>query len=99
MLNNPTTNLQIELIYALPDEQEILVIEIDENATVEQAINHSEILQRYPEIDLKINKVGIFSKVCKLTDKLHNGDRIEIYRPLIADPKEARKARAKKQKE
>ena len=91
--------LRIELIYALPFEQDILVIEIDENANVEQAIIQSDILQRYPEIDLSINKIGIFSKACKLTDKLHNNDRIEIYRPLIADPKEIRKARAKKQKE
>lgn len=99
MLNDSTAKIRIELIYALPDEQQILLIEVDENTSVEQAIKQSDILQTYPEIDLTINKIGIFSKTCKLTDKLQNGDRIEIYRPLIADPKEARKARAKKQKE
>ena len=91
--------LHIELIYALPDEQEIYAIKVDENTSVEQAINQSKILQRYSEIDLAINKIGIFSKVCQLTDKLRDGDRIEIYRPLIIEPKEARKARAIKQKE
>ncbi len=99
MSNNSTAKLQIELIYALPHEQKILTIEIDENTSVEQAIRESQILQRYPEIDIAINKMGIFGKACKLADKLHHGDRIEIYRPLIADPKEARIARAKKQKE
>lgn len=98
MSSSANAKLLIELIYALPHEQEILTIEVDESISVEQAIIQSKILQRYPEIDLTINKVGIFSKACKLTDKIHSGDRIEIYRPLIADPKEARKARAKKQK-
>ena len=99
MPGNSAAKIQIELIYALPHEQKILVIEVDENSNVEQAIKQSEILQRYPEIDITINKIGIFSKACKLTDILHDGDRIEIYRPLIADPKEIRKARAIKQKE
>ena len=99
MSNDPEDKLQIELIYALPHEQKILTIEVLEDTTVEQAIKQSDVLQRYPDIDLTINKIGIFSKGCKLTDKLHDGDRIEIYRPLIIDPKEARKARAIKQKE
>jgi putative ubiquitin-RnfH superfamily antitoxin RatB of RatAB toxin-antitoxin module len=98
MSNNSNAKLLIELIYALPHEQDILTIEVAKETNVEQAIRQSDILQRYPEIDLAINKIGIFSKVCKLTDLLHDGDRIEIYRPLIIDPKEARKARALKQK-
>ncbi len=98
MLNNQNQTLTIELIYPLPDEQKIITIEVSPQTTIEQAIEQSDILQQYPTIDLAINKVGIFSKVCQLTDTLRDGDRIEIYRALIADPKEARKARALKQK-
>ena len=56
-------------------------------------------LEQFPEIDLKATKVGIWSRVVKLRDRLTDGDRIEIYRPLIADPKEIRKRRAEKAKE
>ncbi|MGX5174847.1 RnfH family protein [Aliikangiella sp. IMCC44653] len=91
-------NIPIELIYALPNEQDLLTIEVPADSTVEQAIGLSGILQRYPEIDLQKNKVGIFSKACKLTDPLQAGDRIEIYRPLIADPKEARMKKVKAQR-
>lgn len=99
MSNNPYNekNKSIELIYALPNEQNIICIKVQDDCNVEQAINQSGILQRYPEIDLNKVKVGIFSKVCKLTDDLYEGDRIEIYRPLIIDPKDARKNRALKQ--
>ncbi len=86
--------LKIELIYALPDEQKLYLIEVDSNTTVGEAIEISGILDDYPTIDLQKNKVGIFSKVCKLSDGLNDLDRIEIYRPLLADPKEARKKRA-----
>jgi len=91
---NQSDRINVELIYALPNEQELYSISVQSDLTVEQAIKESSILQDYPEIDLEKVKVGIFSKVCKLTDNLHEGDRIEIYRPLIADPKEARKKRA-----
>jgi len=94
--NNTKT---IELIYALPQTQNLVTIEIASDCTVGQAITQSKILDLYPEIDLEVNKVGIFSKVCKLDDQLYDGDRIEIYRPLIADPKEVRKKRAIKQQE
>jgi len=86
--------IQIELIYALPQNQTLINLSIQSDATVEQAIEQSGILKDYPEIDLQTNKVGIFSKVCQLSDGLHPGDRIEIYRALIIDPKEARKKRA-----
>ena len=92
--SNQNTQINIELVYALPDQQRLYLELIDSELTVEQAINQSSILSDYPEIDLASAKVGIFSKVCKLSDKLHDGDRIEIYRPLVADPKEARKKRA-----
>lgn len=90
--------LNIELIYPLPNEQKIITISIPSPCTVNQAIIQSNILSQYPEIDLSKQKVGIFSQVCALSTLLHNDDRIEIYRPLIIDPKEARKNRALKQK-
>ena len=97
--NEETQLITIELIFPLPDEQELLTIQVPNATTIEQAIELSGILQKYPEIDLKTNKVGIFSKVSKLNTELREGDRIEIYRPLIADPKEARKKKAAIQKE
>ncbi|AOE49272.1 RnfH family protein [Kangiella sediminilitoris] len=91
--------LHVEVAYALPDKQTILQLEIDPNITVREAIHQSGILEQYPEIDLNIQKVGIFSKLAKLDDYLHDGDRIEIYRPLLIDPKEVRKQRAEKAKQ
>ena len=90
--------IAIELIYALPDQQNIITVKAPQNSTILDAIEQSDILKRFPEIDLNENKVGIFSKVSQLTDSLFDGDRIEIYRTLIADPKEARKQRALKKK-
>lgn len=87
--------MKIELLYALPEEQDLLSLSVEPSTTVEQAILASGILQRYPEIDLTKNPVGIFSKLVDLQHKLRDGDRIEIYRPLIIDPKEARRLRAK----
>ena len=91
--------INVEVAYALPTKQTIVDIAIHENATVEEAISASNIIEQFPEIDLKATKVGIWSRVVKLRDTLIEGDRIEIYRPLIADPKEIRKRRAEKAKE
>jgi len=91
--------INIEVAYALPTKQTIVDVAIHANATVEEAINASNITEQFPEIDLKATKVGIWSRVVKLRDTLIDGDRIEIYRPLIADPKEIRKRRAEKAKE
>ena len=90
--------IQVELIYALPDQQEIKVMMVESGATVEQAIIQSGILDEFPEIDLKQNKVGIFSRLAKLDQALRQGDRIEIYRPLLLDPKQIRQRRAEKAK-
>ena len=65
--------------------------------TIQNAIVQSGVLEKYTEIDLHQNKVGIFSRAAKLTDIVENGDRIEIYRPLIADPKEIRRKKAEEQ--
>jgi len=92
--NNPT-KLHVEVIFALPDEQIAIDVELPGEATVDDAIRESKIMEKYPEIDLEVNKTGIFGKPAKRDAALHQGDRVEIYRPLIADPKEMRKQRAK----
>lgn len=90
--------ITIEVAYALPNEQVILSIEVDDGCLVEDAIKRSGILEKYPQIDLSTDKVGIFGKMCKLNAKLKHKDRIEIYRKLIADPKESRRQKAELEK-
>ncbi|WP_226801579.1 RnfH family protein [Alkalilimnicola sp. S0819] len=90
--------IPVEVAYAAPDEQVIIALEVEEGTTVEQAIERSRVRERFPEIDLKKNKVGIFGKLGKLGEPLRARDRVEIYRPLIADPKEMRRQRAEKTK-
>jgi len=86
--------IQVEVAYALPHEQIVRVVEGEPGMTVREAIERSGILELHPEIDLTRAKVGVFGKVTRLDAVLYPGDRVEIYRPLIADPKEARKKRA-----
>jgi len=86
--------IKVEVAYAKPQEQALLEIEAESGITVRDAIERSGILQRFPEIDLSVAKVGVYGKVTKLERVLASGDRVEIYRPLIADPKAARKRRA-----
>ena len=90
---NPA-EIHVEVIYALPDRQPLLNVRLADGATVEDAIRSSGVLDAFPEIDLVKNKVGIFSKLVKLDEKVRDRDRVEIYRPLIADPKEVRRKRA-----
>ena len=87
-------HFKVEVAYALPSQQVILSLEIKPETTIEEAIQLSGILEQYPEIDLAKTKVGVFGKLSKLKATLRAGDRIEIYRPLIADPKEVRRQRA-----
>ncbi|MGK2959836.1 MAG: RnfH family protein [Candidatus Malihini olakiniferum] len=84
----------VDVVYALPDRQYMRSVTMKEGATVEQAIVASGLLTLRTDIDLHVNKVGIFSRSVRLTDAVAEGDRIEIYRPLIADPKELRRQRA-----
>ena len=86
--------IHVEVAYALPDKQVTLALAVEPDATLEQVIRASGILEQFPEINLAQNKVGVFGKLGKLADTLHPGDRVEIYRPLIADPKVVRKQRA-----
>ncbi len=86
--------LSIEVAYALPQKQELVQLDLPAGSTVLRAIEASGLVQKYPEIDLAKNKVGVYGKLAKLDAALRNRDRVEIYRPLIADPKEVRKKRA-----
>jgi putative ubiquitin-RnfH superfamily antitoxin RatB of RatAB toxin-antitoxin module len=86
----------VEVAYALPEKQYLQRLTLHEGATVEEAIRASGLLELRSDISLTQNKVGIYSRPVKLGDELHDGDRVEIYRPLIADPKELRRKRAEK---
>jgi putative ubiquitin-RnfH superfamily antitoxin RatB of RatAB toxin-antitoxin module len=87
-------DINVEVVYALPEKQYLLKVRLKEGSTVEQAITASGILELRTDIDLAKNKVGVFSRPVKLADTVNDGDRVEIYRPLIADPKELRRQRA-----
>ncbi|MEY2700498.1 MAG: hypothetical protein RIQ52_1253 [Pseudomonadota bacterium] len=89
-------SIAIEVAFALPDEQVILSLKVAPGTTVKQGIAQSGILERFPQIDPDTQSVGIFSKACKPDQAVKNGDRIEIYRPLIADPKDVRRQRQDK---
>lgn len=86
----------VEVVYALPEKQYLRSVKLDEGGTVEQAIKASGLLELRRDIDLASNKIGIYSRPVKLNDLLADGDRVEIYRPLIADPKEMRRQRAER---
>ena len=86
--------INVEVAYAEPDKQLILPVNIDEGTTVGGAIVQSGIMMKFPDLDIENSKVGIFGKVTKMTTVMQDGDRVEIYRALIADPKEVRRKRA-----
>jgi putative ubiquitin-RnfH superfamily antitoxin RatB of RatAB toxin-antitoxin module len=85
---------QIEVVYALPRREVLLKLEVPPGATVADAIRLSGILQTCPDIDLDRNRFGIYGKLAEAGTILRDRDRIEIYRPLRADPKEVRRRRA-----
>ncbi len=91
--------LEVEVAYAMPDEQVLLKVRVANGATLRDAIEASGILKRFPQIDLARDAVGIFGKGAKLDDQLGAGDRVEIYRPLTMDPKEARRKRARQKRQ
>ncbi|QIA64016.1 RnfH family protein [Vibrio astriarenae] len=90
--------IHVEVVYALPQEQRVFTLVVNEKTTVEEIIEQSGVLKLYPEIDLAKNKVGVFSRNVKLDATVRDRDRIEIYRPLLADPKEIRRKRAEQAK-
>jgi putative ubiquitin-RnfH superfamily antitoxin RatB of RatAB toxin-antitoxin module len=85
--------IRVEVAFAKAAEQALLALEGEAGLTVGQVIERSGIMRRFPEIDLTVNKVGIFGKLVGLDQPVESGDRVEIYRRLVADPKEARKKR------
>ncbi|KJY77325.1 protein RnfH [Vibrio coralliilyticus] len=91
--------IHVEVVYALPLEQRVYTLVVNKSMTVEEIVKESGVLEQYPEIDLTKNKVGVFSRNVKLNATIRDKDRIEIYRPLLADPKEIRRKRAEQAKE
>ena len=93
--DSSTAKIRIEVAYATPDKQTLLSLEVPPGCTVAEAIGLSGIREEFPDLEQDPKMVGIFSRKVSLDYKLHDGDRVEIYRPLVADPKEMRKQRAK----
>lgn len=86
--------ISVEVIYALPGRHELVTLRLPSGSTLGQAVAASGLPQKFPEVDLATNKIGIFGKLAKTDAVLRDGDRVEIYRPLLADPKEVRRRRA-----
>ncbi len=91
--------ITIEVAYALPEQQLLLTLEVAPGTTLGEAITQSGIVDEFPDLVIDPARVGIFGNKARLEDELRSGDRVEIYRPLIADPKEARRKRAELAKE
>lgn len=87
-------DLSVSVVFARPDEQVIVPLEVAAGATLRTVIERSRIMETYPEIDLATNRVGVFGKLRDLGDTVQHGDRVEIYRALLIDPKEARRKNA-----
>lgn len=94
MSTAPAEPISVEVVHALPHEQIVIPVAVTTPATVADAIERSGILTRFPELALAELKVGIYGRTTGLDEVLRDGDRVEIYRPLIADPKDARRTRA-----
>lgn len=90
--------IKIEMVYALPHEQTLLKLEVPGNSTIADALRISGLAEKHPEIDLEKGKFGLYGKLSKTDTVLREKDRIEIYRPLLADPKEVRRKRAEEGK-
>lgn len=92
--------IKVEVSYALPKKQQIIALEVTPGTTVYEAAEQSGIIRQFPDLELESAKMGVFGKAVSKpkAEVLNDGDRVEIYRPLIADPKEVRKVRAAKVK-
>ncbi|MFM0741023.1 RnfH family protein [Paraburkholderia xenovorans] len=91
-----SARLSIEVCYASASEQVLIAVDLPEGATLQQALDASGILKRFPQIDLGTQKVGVFGKLKPLDTVLADHDRVEIYRPLLVDPKLSRQRRVEK---
>jgi putative ubiquitin-RnfH superfamily antitoxin RatB of RatAB toxin-antitoxin module len=90
--------IAVKVVYALPDRQRLIALQVPQGTTVQEAIERSGLMHEFPEIDVGRQKIGVFGKRVSPQRVLSAGERVEIYRPLIADPKEARRQRASKRK-
>jgi putative ubiquitin-RnfH superfamily antitoxin RatB of RatAB toxin-antitoxin module len=86
--------IHVEVVYALQNRQKAVMLQLPAGATLREAVERSGLMAEFPEIDLAANKFGIWNKLAKPDAALRDNDRVEIYRPLIADPKEVRRQRA-----
>jgi uncharacterized protein len=86
--------VQVEVVYARIEEQVIVALDVPRGATVRDAILMSGLTRRFPELGATQGRVGIYGKSVLMDQELRAGDRVEIYRPLVADPKQARRRRA-----
>jgi uncharacterized protein len=91
-------SVEVEVVYAQPQRQRIIAVKVAAGTNVADAVRQSGILNEFPEIDLGQARLGIFSRRVDAHATVHDGDRIEVYRPLIADPKTVRRERARSRK-
>lgn len=96
---NSANTIRVEVVLAMPEKQELVELHIATGSTLEDAIEQSALPDRFEGFELDLARVGIFGHKASPDQVLHDGDRVEIYRPLIADPKEVRRQRALKQAE
>jgi uncharacterized protein len=89
--------IRVEVVYALPDEQRILELELPDGARIADALARAEVAPGFDQLDLATMPIGVYGRVVDRDHALADGDRVEIYRPLLIDPKEARRLRAKNQ--
>ena len=90
--------IRVEVVYALPARQVVKTLALPAGTSIEAAIRASGLLEEFPEINLTVNRTGIFGEFAGLDESLQGGERVEIYRALIADPKETRRRRAQAKK-
>lgn len=88
--------MEVEVVFALPEREDTVKVRLAPGATAADAVRASGILGRHPEIDLARHKLGVYGKAVAPETRLADGDRVEVYRPLAMDPKEARRRRARK---
>jgi putative ubiquitin-RnfH superfamily antitoxin RatB of RatAB toxin-antitoxin module len=96
---NETEKFSVDVIYALPTQQKIISVMVSPGTTFIEAVKQSDMVRFYPDINLEEVKLGVFSRQAKYDEVLVAGQRVEIYRPLIADPKDIRRKRAEKAKD
>ncbi|MBM7074412.1 RnfH family protein [Shewanella sp. 202IG2-18] len=95
-MNHDQNVFMVDVVYALPKQQKILQVKVNSGTTAIEVLKLSNLVTFFPEIDLESVKLGVFSNLVKHDRVIEPGDRLEVYRPLIADPKDVRRRRAEK---